>query len=135
MGPDLYNGEVERYRDEGRLAAGEQRERGQRLAGRLHADVYVAGEHVVGGRYGELRAAAAEELREGLLEALVYRRELAREYTSHFPGYIGNYTHKLGLRLLDVVALAGEELPALAHARVLVYRAEVGAAEGAYVPA
>ena len=81
----------------------------------------------------ELRLAAAEELREGLAEALVYRGELAGEYSSHFPGYVGNYTQQLIFRLLHVVALGGEELVALADARVLVDGAEVRRAEGAHL--
>ena len=132
-GPDLDDGEVQRDGHEGRFAAGEQRERRERLAGWLHLYIYIAGEHVLAGLERELRLAAAEELREGLAEALVYRGELAGEYSSHFPGYVGNYTQQLIFRLLHVVALGGQELVALADARVLVYGAEVRRAEGAHL--
>ena len=74
------------------------------LSGRLDLDVDVASQHVLAGS-SVSSALPAKELREGISKLSFIAGELAREYTSHFPGYIGNYTQQFIFRLFHIVAL------------------------------
>ena len=127
----LQNGKVQRDGDERLLAAGEQRDRLERLAGRLHLDLNAAGKHIVLILQLQRRLAAAEKLKEGLLEALADEGELFFEDARHFAGDALDDAEQLFFRFFHVVALCGEIGVARVHAVKLLDRADIDAAETA----
>ena len=134
-GAHLEYREIQRYRNECHLAAGEQAQVRQRLSRRLHLYLYSAVEHVVFVLKPERGLAAAEELKEGLAEALVYLLEAPDEDLLHLARDLLDDADKLTLSLCHVVALPTEEAIALADSVVFLYRAEVRRTEGVYLTA
>ena len=105
---DLKNGEIQGDGHKSLLASGEQRDGLELLAGRLHLDLNAAVEDILLVFQLQLRLAAAEQLQEGLLEALVEQLELLGEDHRHLPGDLLNDTQQLVLGLFHVAALLGE---------------------------
>ena len=106
--PHLQNGEVKGDGHEGLLAAGEEGEHLEGLAGGLHPDFNATVEDVL--RLLELQGglAAAEQLGKGLLERLVDDGKLPGEDGFHLLGDVGDDALQLLLGLEHVVPLVGQ---------------------------
>ena len=102
------HGEDERERGERLLAAREQRERGELLAGRLRVDLEPGHQRVVRADQSEMRAAAAEHAGEQRLEVPVHLLEDLRQALAPLAVEMADRAAQLGDRGRELLALGVE---------------------------
>ncbi len=102
----LEDGEDQAHRGERLLAAAHQLDVAELLAGRLREDLDAGLEHVLGVGEPELGLAAAEHLREELLEARVHALERGLEELLRLAVHLRDGLVEIVERLLEVLLLA-----------------------------
>ena len=122
----LQNGEVQRNGHKGLLAAGQQRDGLQLLAGGLYLDLDAAVEDIALVLQLQPRLAAAEQLQKRLLEALVQQLELLGKNAGHLLGDLVDNAQQLLLGLLHIAALFGQVGISGVHPVELLDGADVG---------
>ena len=132
---DLENGKIQRDGHESLFAAGQQRNRFQRLARGLDLDLDAAVQDILLILQFQRGFAAAEQFQERLLEAFVDDGELLPENALHFTGDAVDHALQLFLGLFHVVALAGQIFIAGIDPVKFLDGADVRRAEAADLPA
>ena len=116
-------------RGQGLLAAGEEREGRELLAGRLAHDLEAGFQRVVALDQHEAGLAAAEEVAEEGGEVAVDLVEGGEQAAAALAVQVGDALAELADRLLEVVALAGQGFGFLADLAGVLLGAEVDGAE------
>ena len=106
--PHLQNGKVQGDGHKGLLAAGQQRDDLQRLAGGLHLDLNAAVEDVVGVLQLQGGLAASKQLHKGLSKRLIDAVKLPGKDSPHLPGDLGDHVLQLLLGLFHIIPLVGK---------------------------
>ena len=132
--PHLQNGEVQRRRHEGFLAAGEQRDGLDLLSGGLDANLNAAGQGIFRVFQNQLSLAAAEHFFKSLPKIVVDFPELRNKYGGHLFGDVPDDAFQLPLGGQHVVPLSGEVGVALVDPGVFLDGAQVGRAQSGNFP-
>ena len=130
----LQNGEIQGDGHKGLLTAGEQRQGLQLLSRGLGLNFNAAAENIVLVLQLQGGPAAAEQLQEGLLEALLEYLKLGGEDLRHLLGDLLDDAHQLLLGPLHIVALIGEVGIAGVHPVKLLNGADVDGPQALDLP-